>query len=69
MVKVFYFAPKKAYAYGKSAVRELKDMVRACHSQGIEVVLEMPFVPWNTANYVTECLRFICWSIMWMDLF
>lgn len=37
--KGFYFAPKKAYAYGKSAVRELKDMVRACHSQGIEVVL------------------------------
>jgi len=56
--KGFYFAPKKAYAYGKSAVRELKDMVRACHSQGIEVVLEMPFVPGISANYVTECLRF-----------
>ena len=58
MVKVFYFAPKKAYASGKSAVLELKDMVRACHSQGIEVVLEMPFVPGISANYVTECLRF-----------
>ena len=33
-------------------------MVRACHSQGIEVVLEMPFVPGISANYVTECLRF-----------
>ena len=56
--KGFYFAPKKAYASGKSAVRELKDMVRACHSQVIEVVLEMPFVPGISANYVTECLRF-----------
>jgi len=56
--KGFYFAPKKAYASGKSAVLELKDMVRACHSQGIEVVLEMPFVPGISANYVTECLRF-----------
>ena len=39
-------------------VFELKDMVRAYHSQGIEVVLEMPFVPGISANYVTECLRF-----------
>ncbi len=58
MVKVFILPLKKAYASGKSAVLELKDMVRACHSQGIEVVLEMPFVPGISANYVTECLRF-----------
>lgn len=57
--KGFYFAPKKAYAYGKSAVRELKDMVRACHSQGIgsctgDAICSLGI----SANYVTECLRF-----------
>lgn len=57
MVKVFIL-PLKSLCIWKSAVLELKDMVRACHSQGIEVVLEMPFVPGISANYVTECLRF-----------
>ena len=54
----YYFAPKEAYAAGSSAVHELKDMVKACHREGIEVVLEMHFdrdVPPQTA---LECLRF-----------
>ena len=54
----FYFAPKTSYAAGKSAVRELKDMVRACHGKGIEVVLEMPFAQGVSAVYALECLRF-----------
>ena len=39
----FYFAPKEAYSSDGCAVRELKDMVKACHKADIEVVLEMPF--------------------------
>lgn len=54
----FYFAPKSSYAAGKSAVRELKDLVRACHARGMEVVLEMPFTPGVSAVYALECLRF-----------
>lgn len=54
----YYFAPKEAYAAGNSAVRELKDMVKACHRAGIEVVLEMPFTPGVPAHTVLECLRF-----------
>lgn len=54
----YYFAPKSAYAAGDSAVRELKDMVKACHRAGIEVVLEMPFVQGVSAHMVIECLRF-----------
>lgn len=53
-----YFAPKEAYAAGKSAVRELKDMVKACHKAGIEVVLEMPFEQGISVHTVIECLRF-----------
>ena len=54
----YYFAPKEAYAAGSSAVRELKDMVRACHREGIEVVLEMPFAEGIPVQTVLECLRF-----------
>lgn len=54
----YYFAPKEAYAAGKSAVRELKDMVKACHREGIEVVLEMPFMEGIPVQTALECLRF-----------
>lgn len=54
----YYFAPKEAYASGRSAVKELKDMIKACHKEGIEVVLEMPFVPEIGAGMALECLRF-----------
>ncbi len=53
-----YFAPKEAYAAGDSAVKELKDMVRACHREGIEVALEMPFAEGVPVQTVLECLRF-----------
>ena len=39
----YYFAPKSAYAASGDGERELKDMVKACHKEGIEVVLEMPY--------------------------
>lgn len=54
----YYFAPKESYAAGNSAVCELKDMVKACHKAGIEVVLEMPFDDGIPAHTVVECLRF-----------
>lgn len=54
----YYFAPKAAYAYGTSAVKELKDMIKACHKAGIEVVLEMPFAEGIAAHTALECLRF-----------
>ena len=54
----YYFAPKESYAAGNSAVRELKDMVKACHREGIEVVLEMPFDEDVSAQTALECLRF-----------
>lgn len=53
-----FFAPKEAYAAGRSAVRELKDMIKSCHREGIEVVLEMPFCTGIPAQTALECLRF-----------
>lgn len=54
----YYFAPKAAYASGKSAVKEFKDMVKACHSAGIEVVLDMAFEEDVPLQMMDECLRY-----------
>lgn len=54
----FYFAPKAAYAAGDSVQREFRDMVKACHQKGIEVVLEMPFTSEILPQTALECLRF-----------
>lgn len=54
----YFFAPKSAYdAYGVG-VRGLKDMVKACHKAGVEVVLEMPFVSETPKQMIEECLRY-----------
>ncbi len=56
--EAFYFAPKNAYSATGNGCKSLKDMVKACHKEGIEVVLEMPFHE-NAPKYmINECLRF-----------
>lgn len=52
----FYFAPKSAYAYGQDAQKELKDMVKAFHRNGIEVILEFYFVPEADISMISDCL-------------
>ena len=54
----YWFAPKGSYAGSEDAVRELKDMVKACHKAGIEVVLEMPFTEEVSKQMMEECLRY-----------
>ncbi|MCI6534246.1 MAG: alpha-amylase family glycosyl hydrolase [Lachnospiraceae bacterium] len=54
----YCFTPKGAYAYSKDAVNELKDMVKSCHREGIEVVLEMPFSGNVPKQMMEECLRY-----------
>ena len=56
--KAYYYAPKASYAGKKGPVRELKDMIKACHKNGIEVVLEMPFGEEIIPQSVIECLRY-----------
>ena len=52
----YYFAPRASYAAG-DPVTELKDMVKACHRAGIEVVLEMPFEGDTPRILMESCLR------------
>lgn len=54
----FYFAPKNAYSASGDGVTSLKDMVKACHKAGIEVVLEMPFHQDAPKYMIGECLRY-----------
>lgn len=54
----YYFAPKSSYAASGDGVTELKDMIKACHRAGIEVVLEMPFDGGTSKQMMEECLRY-----------
>lgn len=54
----FCFAPKSAYSAYKDGVTSLKNMVKACHRAGIEVVLEMPFDSSMPGQMMEACLRY-----------
>ena len=54
----FWFAPKSAYAASGNAEKELKDLVKACHKEGIEVVLDMPFVSGLPHRMIEDCIRY-----------
>ena len=53
-----YFAPKASYSAQSSSIHELKDLVKACHKEKIEVVLEMPFAQDIHYQTAVECLRY-----------
>ena len=52
------FAIKNEYAASCDAENELKDMVKACHKNGIEVVLYLPFTDKVSKQLIEECLRY-----------
>lgn len=54
----FYFAPKASYAYGQDPEKELKDLVRALHKEGIELILEFYFPEDTNPNLVSDCIRY-----------
>lgn len=56
--EAYWFAVKDLYAAVDSAETELKDMIKACHKAGIEVVLHMPFEGNLSKQIMFECLRY-----------
>lgn len=54
----FYFAPKVSYAYGKDASKELKDLVKALHKAGIELILEFYFDETAAPHMVMDCIKY-----------
>ena len=54
----FCFAVKNKYADGESPETELKDMIKAFHKAGIEVVLNLPFDGTVPKMLMMECLQY-----------
>ncbi len=53
-----YFLPKPQYSYSQDSTVEFKDMVKALHRAGIEVVMQFYFPLEINRNMITDCLRF-----------
>lgn len=56
--KGLYYVPKGAYAAGKDAAAEFKDMVRAFHAAGIAVSMQFYFPPELSAVEILDILRY-----------
>jgi len=53
-----YFTIKKKYASTNYPEKELKDMVKAFHQNGIEVVLNMSFTELTQKQHIVDALRY-----------
>lgn len=56
--KGFSFAPKAAYASSGDSVTEFKQMVKALHREGLELVIELYFDGSEAPGYVLDVVRF-----------
>ncbi len=54
----FYFAPKASYADSDRSDLELKDLVRALHANGIEILLEFSFTGQTDIGLICRCLQY-----------
>lgn len=53
-----YFAPKASYSASGDPVREMKELVRELHKNGIELILEFYFPPRTDPNLIQDCIRY-----------
>lgn len=53
-----YFCPKNEYAYTDDSVKEFKDMVKALHKAGIEVIMQMYFDKMQSSAFIIDVMRF-----------
>ena len=60
--KGFYYAPKQAYARGKDAGLELRDLVRELHENKMELVMQFYFPREVPRDQIGEILRFWRWE-------
>lgn len=56
--KGLYYIPKSRYAYSKDAVTEYKDMVKALHQSGIEVLMQFYFPTDVSPLDIVEVIKF-----------
>lgn len=53
-----FFAPKASYSASKDPVRELKELVRELHKNGIELILEFYFPERTNPHLIMDCMRY-----------
>lgn len=54
-----YFAPKASYAYDShNPQREMKEMIKTFHKEGMEVIMDMFFEAGTNPNMILDCLRY-----------
>ena len=53
-----YFTPKTAYSASGNPVQELKELVRALHKNGIELILEFYFAERTSPNLIMDCIHY-----------
>ena len=53
-----FFAPKASYAASDRPCTEFKDLVKACHRSGIELVMEFYFPEHTSLAMIADCLRY-----------
>ena len=56
--KGYYYAPKSSYAAGEDAIPEFKELVKALHRNGMELVMQFYFPKEVRAASIPEILRF-----------
>ena len=53
-----YFAPKASYFGGTDPQVHMKEMIRAIHSKGMEIIMELWFSPDTSHNLILDSLKF-----------
>ena len=56
--KGYYFAPKFSYAASGRPAEEFRDLVKALHAEGIELIMQFYFPPSVKQAYILEVLRY-----------
>lgn len=54
----YFFAPKASYSASGNPVREMKELVRELHRNGIELILEFYFPERTNPNLILDCVRY-----------
>lgn len=58
----YYYAPKSGYAASENAAAELKDLVKALHARGMEMILQFYFPDNIPTDEVLNVLRYWSWA-------
>ncbi len=58
----FYYAPKRTYASSDNAAAELKDLVKALHGRGMELILQFYFPDSMSTGEILDILRYWSWA-------